>query len=444
MGTESDLPLYVRPEEHDPENPFTDDQFDRRKLADRLTNMIGRLSVGCVLAIDAPWGEGKTWFGMNWASSLRSENFTVVFIDAFKQDYVEDPFLMLCSEILAEVKGDEQDKHTLVEAGVKVAKMLLPVAAKSAIRVAGNLLLGSIDLEQEIEKGIDEFDKGVADHVEKQLIKRLANHADDRKSVDGFKKLLQEYAQKTDKPLVIIIDELDRCRPDFAVRTIERIKHFFDVPGVVFILLVNRSQLEASIRGIYGADVDATTYLGKFVQFWLRLPKRISIGNPLEDHNLKYLQHLALRFGYESRLTEGQQFLPIFGNFASLEGLSLRDLERGVMLYALTQSTDGSGPFLQWMIYLKLALPKIYAGILAGDIQAHEDACKELARMNGRDMGGNRTLIIINDLHEFIIGRSSQPSKALVEYINKYYPFSVRTRDDASRGLNSLCRRIDL
>jgi predicted KAP-like P-loop ATPase len=66
---------------------------------------------------------------------------------------------------------------------------------------------------------------------------------------------------------VFVIDELDRCRPPFAPEVLENIKHLFSVPNIVFILSMNRSQIEESIRCEYGTQVHASKYLQKFVGF---------------------------------------------------------------------------------------------------------------------------------------------------------------------------------
>ena len=73
------------------DNAFDGDKLGRKELGERLTGYIDRLREGSVLAIDAPWGEGKTWFGRNWAKHLKEKEHKVVFIDAFEQDYMEDP-----------------------------------------------------------------------------------------------------------------------------------------------------------------------------------------------------------------------------------------------------------------------------------------------------------------------------------------------------------------
>ena len=76
--------------------------------------------------------------------------------------------------------------------------------------------------------------------------------------------------EKIEKPLVFIVDELDRCKPEFAIRLIERIKHFFDIPKVVFVLAINKSQLEESINSFYGFSSEAN-YLEKFIDITVLL-----------------------------------------------------------------------------------------------------------------------------------------------------------------------------
>jgi hypothetical protein len=80
--------------------PFSGDKFQRQATADKLTNFLPRLSFnGAVIAVDAPWGAGKTWFGMNWAAALRRSGHKVAFINAFEQDHTEDPFLPITAEL---------------------------------------------------------------------------------------------------------------------------------------------------------------------------------------------------------------------------------------------------------------------------------------------------------------------------------------------------------
>ena len=87
--------------------------------------------------------------------------------------------------------------------------------------------------------------------------------------------LAARIKQKTGKPLIICVDELDRCRPTYAIEMLERIKHFFNIPGIVFMLGIDREQLCASIASVYGA-IDTENYLHRFfdIEFVLPPPDR--------------------------------------------------------------------------------------------------------------------------------------------------------------------------
>jgi hypothetical protein len=66
-------------------------------------------------------------------------------------------------------------------------------------------------------------------------------------------------------PIVIVIDELDRCRPTYAIKLLEEVKHLFDVEGLVFVLGMHGAALGHSVSAAYGAKFDGVAYLGRFV-----------------------------------------------------------------------------------------------------------------------------------------------------------------------------------
>ena len=73
--------LYLRLSTEIPIDRFDGDLFERKELANRLTNMLNRLPDGAVLSIDSPWGEGKTWFGRRWEANLKDQGFRTAYID---------------------------------------------------------------------------------------------------------------------------------------------------------------------------------------------------------------------------------------------------------------------------------------------------------------------------------------------------------------------------
>ncbi|MDM0065297.1 P-loop NTPase fold protein [Variovorax sp. J31P207] len=376
MSSESPKPIYLRGKAHDHSQPFAGDQFERKALAGRLTALLGRLPDGAVLSVDAPWGEGKTWFGRNWHASLVEEGYRTSYIDCFERDHIEDPFVMIAGEMLhLPKKGEPQRRKKLVEASKKLGAALLPSAAKFAANTVGHWAMGKADLGDDIAKSIAALEESSAASLERLVAKRLENYEADKKSVDGFRDALKEMASEGDKPIVIFLDELDRCRPDFAVRTVERIKHFFEVPGVVFVLLMNRRQLVSAIRGIYGEHIDGEGYLAKFVQLSLTLPKQASLEVHTPDDNQKHCDATLVRYGFERTQTT-QQFAQFMGVLATSLNFSLRDVERAVVLYSLAQPLNAAAVDAAWPIALKLSRPELFARLMRGEQQAHEEAGK--------------------------------------------------------------------
>ncbi|GAB0057354.1 hypothetical protein SIID45300_01681 [Candidatus Magnetaquicoccaceae bacterium FCR-1] len=436
MAAEPVTLTRIRSLESDPETPFMGDLFGRRQLAERLTGMVERMADGYVIGIDAPWGDGKTWFARHWAADLRNKGFRVAYIDAFKQDYAEDPFLMVCSELLSAIKSDESSYDKVMDAGKRVAKALLPAAAKAAVNIVGRSLLGTMDLSDELKKVAEGMEMKMADAVEKHFAKRLEAHAEEKKSVEGFASVLTDAAATSEKPIIVFVDELDRCRPDFAVRTVERIKHFFDVPKVVFVLIVNREQLESSIKGVYGQGLNAGTYLGKFVQLWLRLPKMTSLDSSYSCHNRTYCDDLAQRFRVVGA-SGHKDFQDVFITLANITGLSLRDLERGYTLFSFGQPFGALGAFAAWAIWLKLKHPKLFAGVMAGQPDENREASKIASEL--------KTLAWFKHfkvMHDYAVsGDKTLYSQELINHTNR---ICFTSGIDSYEIIPYICKAIDL
>ncbi|MDL5033326.1 P-loop NTPase fold protein [Pelomonas sp. APW6] len=376
MGTQQQAPLFSRQADEVPTNRFLGDLFEREALAERLSGLLESLPNGAVIAIDAPWGEGKSWFARRWHAVLEDKGFRSVLIDCFQQDYVGDPFALFAGEFLTLAKKGKPEVRTkLLEAGKKVGASLLPAAAKLAVNTLGHLAVGNSALGDDIAQAIKKADEKGAEQLEKLVAKALEEHETNKKSVQGFRAALANLAAEAEKPVVIFVDELDRCRPDFAVHAVERIKHFFDVPGIIFVLLVNRKQLAASVRGVYGDGVDAEAYLAKFVHLSLTLPKRLSLERGKPNDNTRFVSAELQRYGFQ-RDTTSENFSSALGLCASLLNMSLRDLERAIPLFSFASPKGQHATFAAWPIALKIARPELYDGILANKSNAHGEAAR--------------------------------------------------------------------
>jgi len=401
-GEKIEAPIYLSSvASKDIEKPFEGDLFERKALADRLTGMISRFPEGGVIAIDAKWGEGKTWFGRHWQAKLTADGFRSAYIDSFLHDHVEDPFVMVSGEFLELIKADKSASQRILERGKDLVVALAPSAAKAAVNIVGKWAFGAGDLSKGMKEVAAKFQEGVSGGLEKIVSKQLEGYSENKKTVEAFRAALAEVAAEGDKlkPIVIFLDELDRCRPDFAVRAVERIKHFFDVPGIVFVLLMNREQLCQSVKGIYGSGVDASAYLGKFIHLSLTLPKTRSPVNPMLTDNRKFCYNMLLRYGF-AKDRHVDDFSTAFGTYADMLGLSLRDVERAVALYSLAQPIGNASVALAWPIAMKLAFPELFQRVIANDRSGHLEAEKLARDLRERARSLSDSLTLFQDLHD--------------------------------------------
>lgn len=396
------------------EQPFQGDLLNRKQLAEHLTTYLYRLQAGAVLAIDASWGEGKTWFGRNWAEHLKNEAHNVIYIDAFEQDYIEDPFMLLSAEIL-EVIGENDLAPKLTETAANITKALLPLGTKILVNAIGHWALGTSNLSDKANDILESALDDSADTSSVWIKDRLTKHAGDKVLMQEFKVQLTQFANSDpDRPVVIFIDELDRCKPTFAVALIERIKHFFDVPNIVFVLLLNRDQLEKAVKGVYGAETDAALYLSKFVNFFFKLPKE-EMGETLRyDKTRRFVMTVAKNYKFETtQLSE--QFFDAIARLTLILNLSLRDIERCIALYAFAYPHQLSNPLLAYVAALKVSRSDLFKRILVNDIRAHELAKEQIDSMNARlvhNPTGDRYLNVLSEWHRYHIEKPDEVSEA--------------------------------
>ena len=424
------------------DNAFDGDVLQRDRVADKLTGYIDRLREGAVLAIDAPWGEGKTWFGRNWAKRLEDEKRTVVFIDAFEQDYVEDPFLLLAAEI-AEVMDDKSIAEDLRKTAVGVMKAIIPMVPKVMLNIGGRVALGSNDLSKDIGEGFEAVSNEIASATGKLIEDKIEKHAQEKESLQHFKNELTKFAVAQDKPVVIIIDELDRCKPTFAVQLIERVKHLFDVPNLVFVLLLNRNQLEKAVKGVYGAETEASRYLGKFVNFFFRLPTRTSFDPTAYKHVEKYISDVFKRYHLENNYLD---FKDCLSAMAITFKMSLRDIEQAIALYVFAQPSYISNNFLAYAIALKIVNPELFQRLIEGDGEAHNEA-RDYISTQKRDLMRTRRIIgdylnPIYEWHEF--HRNSFKDEGELSSTCKQVLADLREYDSKEQLFPFLAEQIDL
>lgn len=261
----------------DLKDPWKNDDFERKEYGERLTRLVTNTPGSFVIALKAPWGAGKSIFLKRWEAHLELPETAdkpyvpVVHVDAWRNDYLEDPLLAFVEAITERARRDGGvKKHVgiaLSRLAEHSARAALPLArAATAMSTAGVSELVPLAAES-----LDSFAK--------HWLERAAEH---RKSERGFQENLEKLRNALCRkpkdpttptaPLVLVIDELDRCRPDFAIKALERIKHFFGVPGIVFVIATDGDNLPNAVKTLYGTSVDGERYLRKFFDYEFHLP----------------------------------------------------------------------------------------------------------------------------------------------------------------------------
>jgi hypothetical protein len=345
--------LTPRPPDIGPMDGFKDDVdiFGYADFGNCLANVVSGLDQPLTILMDGPWGSGKSTFMRQWAGLLRNQGMAVIEFDAFANDHHDDAFLALAGEILELAKTVSPAKAkaaTFKAAATSVGRVILRHGANALVRAAtfnavDAASLGSTGVE--IEKAMAEKS---GDAMAEVIKDRLDNHRKDADAFTAFRDTLKELAEAMTqspeegqgrKPLVLIIDELDRCRPPFALSLLERIKHLFSVDGVVFVLVTNLEQLRAAVCGAYGPETDGRLYLDKFYHLRATLP---TVAPQRASVTQRYLSHLwsdmALGSGREDI---DHQTRTIIEHLATIHQLSLRSLERVATHVALAHAADG-------------------------------------------------------------------------------------------------------
>lgn len=261
------------------DNVWKDDLLSRRVEAEGIIRFLVRRTKersdagkgsSFVLNLDAGWGYGKTFFLKHLQSHLELGNYPVVYINAWEDDYSEDAFIPIVSGIRKTL--DDDDKYKEIKQGlVKATSAYVRAFSGSIVSslIAKYIGINGDDWNEATKKGLGAMGKQVDDICSEVSDRLVDRYEENRQSVDGFKKALQRLVSALQKdkkqlPLFILVDELDRCRPTYAIEVLERVKHLFDVDNVVFIIATNSDQLQHSVRAVYGNNFDATQYLSRF------------------------------------------------------------------------------------------------------------------------------------------------------------------------------------
>lgn len=371
--------LFPKPLEIGEFEGFTEEKdiFERREFGEGLQRLFERVDEPLTVILDSPWGTGKSTFIEMWCGHMRQQGFPIIHFDAFKHDHVNDAFGALAGEVFAKAEEyycavdgkneslltDDQKKNlrgrtkTFFNATRRFGKVVLKTGAKGLIKKLGSKALDDDALKELadlfgdfsaelIKDSVENGKEELAGVLEELIDAKFAGRSQQTAVVEDFAGKLSglacqlkepaaqfaaahgyelSYSLEGKRPLIFVIDELDRCKPSFSLQVFELIKHFFAQDNVHFLLVTHMKPLESSVKATYGIDGCEREYLQKFYSLLVTLPEARE-GAASKQYGQVLLksvfreQHESL----QSKLSETSEIL--FSQV--LQRFSLRELEK--------------------------------------------------------------------------------------------------------------------
>jgi len=387
----------------------THDEFNRKPIAENIIKLLTSPIDLSPMVIDGGWGTGKTEFCQKLIRLMQQQHpdYQPVYIDAFRSDHSGEPLLALLAEIIKTCVPEDTDgqpsekRKNITRKVARAVGFVMKTVAKAAV---GHVLKQDIeDLEEGMSQIInDEQEAKNAAATVVGVATTLASHSIDatidatveallkeqieaEKNLETLKSCMKELA--ADKPIILFIDELDRCRPDYAVDMLEVIKHVFDVENVKVVLVTNTKQLRAAINHRYGMEVDAQKYLDKFLKYSFALPEKVVTQFEHERNfvSIHYCQKLIGSNNELSLLIRNESVIDFIGEIIQRNNLSLRETETLVRYLKIFNSLSkglGSGFGIEYKLLIITAIfifcfyPK-----LAEDINRNRTHAEDFAHL---------------------------------------------------------------
>ncbi|MCA1529243.1 KAP family P-loop NTPase fold protein [Bradyrhizobium yuanmingense] len=329
---------------------WTDDRLGRRADAEFLKSfLLNRIQereaagqpASYVLNIDAQWGEGKSFFLDRFGDTLRADGLLVADVNAWQDDHADDPLLSVMDAIDAAVaplvRKKKRSRERWNEAKRTGAAIAVAAAKGATVQLAKKVIgagvedIGSILSAPpglvDADKTADALAKALGDMVDAQGKALLASFREGKRTIGKFRESLSGFlaaaaAEGQRLPLFVLVDELDRCRPPFAIAMLERMKHLFEIDQVVFVVATDTVQLSHSVGAVYGSEFNSVGYLARFFNrtyYFQSVSRRDFVAElfarlPMDVEKISLPQFIDL----ETYLTGGFDFF----------ALPLRDIEQ--------------------------------------------------------------------------------------------------------------------
>ncbi|NHM20690.1 NTPase [Epibacterium mobile] len=325
----------------EPEVAWEGDSLGYKEVGETFTTLVKSVKDDTkVISIEAGYGRGKTFFRKHWAKHLSDQDEVVIQIDAHLSDHSGDPVLTFIGALVdALPEGADQRRKVAFEKGKQIVGVLgRTVGGVLAKQGAGAIIdylsdefLENVDLEEAAEEQLEKFGDNLSKAAGSMIAAQITAERVRKKELPAQMNALRDALTegKPNKRVIVMVDELDRCHPDYAIAFLEAMKLVFAHDGFVFCLFVNDEYLEGLAAHRFGEMKAGERYLDKFIDIRLKLPDTKEVIAGAAEELFKGLSET----GHAKPFGEGDEFTieraaRLAGELAPLSELSMRQIER--------------------------------------------------------------------------------------------------------------------
>ena len=344
-----------------------EDSISRNNALFNFIKMISKLDNNDVIAINGNWGSGKTFF-------VKQIELLINFINNIDEEgnYVNKKLAtnnLLCIKDLSD--DDKKQLNEFINEKRKELRSYFEGNQTNCLyfnaweydnnqspilsiiyKIINDFPYLSLDMFKDKERILNVFDTistslidgtiKISDYTDQNDLLNQIKTSDEVK--DAINQLFKKLLEKNSNKMIIIIDELDRCRPTYAIRLLEEIKHYINSKNIIIVLATNIYQLSSTIKNNYGYDFEVDEFLDKIIDLTLSL-------QPIDKY--KYVKSLGME-SFEGSSTWFTEVIMAYINYRRLEMRSINRFIRLMSLYEKHITTKRRARKLHLMEYIFL------------------------------------------------------------------------------------------
>lgn len=271
------------------------DLLDRQEFVDKMfsvTELLSKRKKNVCYAVNGGWGVGKSFVLDMFERQVEKKaikncevQYMVFRYNCWEYDYYEEPLIAIVAAMLDEIKEKEAK---IPEEDREKIKGILKVIGRRFLKKAYDWIEKKTNVS--VEEIVDMLKEGkeMGEEETKELHKFDA-YFEFKKVLEDLRETIAGMAKK--QTLIFIVDELDRCLPEYTIKVLERLHHLFDeIPNVQVVLSIDKEQLQHTVRNLYGNAVDAEKYFAKFIDFEMKL----DVGGINDQFDAMFEEYIAM------------------------------------------------------------------------------------------------------------------------------------------------------